>query len=235
MILIAIDGTGALGNSEYDQAMKNSFCNQIARSLGGQARYYRGPASFTIATILRVWGGTADVIRSRETKIFLTGYSRGAAAAIELAHYLRDMALDVEAMFLFDPVKREGGLPNAGTIPRNVKNCYKILRTLSGSKSVMDSVMKWDAEVWDIDPYQRRWMGNTGNVMESGRTHVEQAVINGSHGAAGGSPWYAHAPDRIATETAAAWMTAMLQRHGLSVSLRSDWVAQNKVDAAHRR
>ena len=94
--------------------------------------------------MLRVWGGVANVIASRETRIFLAGYSRGGAAVTEVAHYLRDMALDVEAMFLFDPVKREGGLPNAGTIPRNVKNCYKILRTLSGSKGIVDSVLKWD-------------------------------------------------------------------------------------------
>jgi pimeloyl-ACP methyl ester carboxylesterase len=235
MIMIVVDGTGPMFNATYDQAMKNSFCSQIARALGSQASYYRGPHSFTVATVLRVWGGVANVIASRETRIFLAGYSRGGAAVTEVAHYLRDMALDVEAMFLFDPVKREGGLPNAGTIPRNVKNCYKILRTLSGSKGIVDSVLKWDSQVWDVDPYQRRWMGNTANILESSMTHLEQAVVNGSHGAAGGAPWYEHEPDRIATDTAAKWMTAMMQRHGLGVTLRSDWVAQNKVNAASRR
>lgn len=234
MIMIVVDGTGPLSDVDYDEAMKNSFCNQIARSLGGQAVYYRGPASFTVATVLRVWGGAAHVLASGETRVFLAGYSRGGAAVTELAHYLRDVGLAVEAMFLFDPVKREGGLPNAGTVPRNVKNCYKVLRSLSGSKGIIDSVLKHDEVVWDIapDPVQRRWMGNTANVRESNKTHLEQTVVNGSHGAAGGVPFYVYQPDRIATEVAATWMTTMLQRHRLNVKLRSDWVAQNRVNTA---
>ena len=247
-ILIGIDGTGpngkwgpftipmesVLGNpfdcSVYDQAMKNSFVNQITRGMGGNARYYRGPASLTLNTITSTWGGLLQILKSGSTEIYLTGYSRGAAAVTELAHYLKDQTLTVEAMFLFDPVKRELSLPNAGTVPSNVKNCYTLLRSLSGAKGITDSLLKWDSKLSDADPYQRRWMGSTSNIFESPKTHRETAVVAGSHGALGGSPWYEYAPDEQATETAARWMTAFLQRHGLGVSLRSDWVSQNKVN-----
>jgi pimeloyl-ACP methyl ester carboxylesterase len=244
MILIAVDGTGpgfdldapfmnGSINQTYDQAMKNSFCNQMVRQLGGNAVYYRGPSSVTMLTVLRAWGGTAEVIRRGETKIFLAGYSRGAAAAVETAHYLRDIALDVEAMFLFDPVKREGSLPNAGTVPRNVRNCYIIRRSLEGSKGIIDSLKKWDSEVWDIDPYQRRWMGYTSNNIENKHaTRLEETVINGSHGSVGGSPWYEYWPDKAATEAAADWMTGKMKKHGVNVTLKSDWIAQNIVNYA---
>ncbi len=247
-ILIGVDGTGPNGkwgpfsiplesvfgnpfdNSVYDQAMKNSFVNQITRAMGSNARYHRGPASITINTVSQTWSGLVQVLKSEATEIYLTGYSRGAAAVTELAHYLKDQTLNVEAMFLFDPVKRELSLPNAGTVPGNVKNCYTLLRSLAGAKGITDSLRRWDSKLSDADPYQRRWMGTTSNIFQSANTHHEQAVVAGSHGALGGSPWYEYAPDELATDTAAKWMTGFLNKHGLPITLRSDWTAQNKVN-----
>lgn len=232
MIMIAVDGTGPLWNSTYDAAMKYSFCNQMRAQLPGQVHYYRGPASVTVATIGRTWAGVADVIKSGQRQIFLMGYSRGAAAVIELAHYLRDMGKPVEAMFVFDPVARDYCLPNAYTIPRNVGRCYKILRSLSNYKGTLDSMLKWDKQRWDIDPLERGWMGNCGTHLESNRTVLQQAPVAGSHGAAGGVPWPDHAPDRLATDTAAKWMTGMMQQHGIHATLTS-YFETMQIEAAN--
>jgi hypothetical protein len=221
MIMITVDGTGPLLNSSYDAAMKYSFCNQIKAQMHGAAHYYRGPAGVTVLTVGRTWAGLRDILKSGERQIFLSGYSRGGAAVVELAHYLRDMNMTVEAMFLFDPVRRDYCLPNAYTIPRNVGKCYKIMRSLTGYKGNVAAVLKWDKEIWGIDPYQRGWMGNCATHLESNRTVLQQAVVDGSHGSAGGAPWPNHAPDRIATDTAAKWMTAMMQMHGVNVTLKS--------------
>ncbi|WP_309643716.1 hypothetical protein [Phenylobacterium sp.] len=222
--MVVIDGTGVYNTAQYDSDMKNSFCVQIANGMGSKATYYRGPGGWGGTTILRTWAGVSDILSSDEKNVMITGYSRGAAAAIELAHYCRDMAITVEAMFLFDPVKRDLALPNADTIPHNVRNCYKVLRAPSKDSNAVSFMSP------NNDRYARGWMRNCGESVEDpSLTFVDTpCVISGSHGAAGGVPWGEYTPDKAATQMAADWMSTRLQKHGLKISLKNYWMAWHK-------
>ncbi len=60
--------------------------------------------------------------------IFLIGWSRGAAACIQVALDLKRAGFEkqIDAMFLFDPVDQDGSTGDfLNTIPSNVTNCYR--------------------------------------------------------------------------------------------------------------
>ena len=132
-------------------------------------------------------------------------------------------------MFLFDPVKRDMSLPNAGTIPRNVGACYQVLRESTGD-SMLASLSKVEAKLSDgADRYARGWFGNCGQMTENPNLVIEKGICNGSHGAAGGVPWGEYTPDAKATGQAASFMSAALQKHGLNIHLNNYWKAWHKT------
>jgi len=107
-----------------------------------------------------------------EQKIYLTGYSRGGAIVIEVAKLLQSRGLSVEAMFLFDAVKRSlgDGMGNTDVIPGNVRNCYHALRNIQQSGS-------------------RESFSHTGYLRDSRVAGPPNHYFFTTHGGMGGTPW----------------------------------------------
>src|SRR5690348_7855858 len=133
-MLAAIDGTGPYLDSSYTARMQNSFVHQISlRTQIANAVYYRGPdltGSSATGKLTRPIIIAAEVMRSvkaGDTTVFLTGYSRGGAMAINVASMLADWDIEVEAIFLFDAVDRSLEL-SASRIPDNVRYAYHAVR-----------------------------------------------------------------------------------------------------------
>jgi hypothetical protein len=102
--------------------------------------YVPGPAtvSWSLSGInIRTMSDQAtNVIRSNSGPIFLIGWSRGAAACIQVALDLKRSGFgrNVDAMFLFDPVDQDGSTADfLNTIPNNVTNCYRARATKKGA------------------------------------------------------------------------------------------------------
>lgn len=94
--------------------------------------YIPGPAtiswSLSSINIRRMADQAAQFIRGHSGPIFLIGWSRGAAACIQVALDLKrgSFSRNIEAMFLFDPVDQDGSTGDfLDTIPSNVANCYR--------------------------------------------------------------------------------------------------------------
>ncbi len=142
-----VDGTGDWDDDDYQQSMAHSFCVQIASSLGlhvgdkpienYNCRYERGPSFDGMRMIGRAERAADFLYKARTVKggskarLAVAGYSRGASAVIMAAERLakRTPAIDIDAMFLFDPVARHpywGGT----MIPANVKEVWKVHRLL---------------------------------------------------------------------------------------------------------
>lgn len=151
-IFCGIDGTGNLDLSPErrpaglavlsgsGRRRRSGFVKRIAR-MGFHARRYfpgtrdafTGESSTRIIDEARQWILETyhhPGIASTKRQIYLSGFSRGGAAAIVLAHQLRDFDIPVAGMFLFDAVDRSRSLPNAMTlsIPDNVGAAFHAIR-----------------------------------------------------------------------------------------------------------
>lgn len=132
-----VDGTGALNDDKYNREMANSFCSQIARSFGlagapsdilsnDTCMYQRGPSMEGITTNTKAERSRDYLLAGRKAgngtpnKLVLIGYSRGGAAAIRTAELLGRAGINVDAMFLFDPVARYIGRGGV-VVPSNVQ------------------------------------------------------------------------------------------------------------------
>jgi Uncharacterized alpha/beta hydrolase domain (DUF2235) len=109
------------------------------------------------------------VLQERQ-KIFLTGYSRGAAIVIATAMLLEARGISVEAMFLFDAVNCSTELSNTDIIPGNVRNCYHALRDIGRSGS-------------------RESFTHTGYRRASGVAGPANKYVVTTHGGIGGVLW----------------------------------------------
>ena len=68
-------------------------------------------------------------IRRPDSPLFLAGHSRGGAAVLFAARALKDEGVTVDAMFLFDAVRRViNSTTDAEVVPANVKRCYHAMR-----------------------------------------------------------------------------------------------------------
>jgi hypothetical protein len=237
-ILIGVDGTGATDDRAYARDMKDSFVNQIVRNSPipvANKKYHRGPdwtglgIKFTSASeglgtkLIRPTALRAEIkqLLGQQPKgkgpcrIFLTGYSRGAAVVINTAALLKQDGIDVEALFLFDAVQRSFQL-EAKLIPANVKHCYHAIR--------------------DPNTHSRDSFGNCGLSRADGRKLDGFEKFFTTHGGMGGTPWgqkgagkdgFIHEsfPDGATRVTPSAesqgmakvhtWMWAFLRHHGV--------------------
>jgi pimeloyl-ACP methyl ester carboxylesterase len=142
-MLAAIDGTGPYFDSSYDAKMKNSFVRRIAnQSQVPNTVYYRGPDTSGLSApgkLIPPITIAFDVVRAvaaGDTKVFLVGYSRGGAMAINVAAILAGQNIEVEGLFLFDAVDRSLELA-VSSIPRNVRHAYHATRMPSaGSRFI---------------------------------------------------------------------------------------------------
>jgi hypothetical protein len=170
-ILLGIDGTGPLANSEYRAVMRSSFVSYIVRSSPASCkRFMRGPAWDGLDMSILIAEGYAFVHLNRITHpqapVFLIGYSRGGAGVVAVATRLARDNVKVTGMVLFDAVDRALGA-TADEIPTNVERVVYARR--------------------DTNAFTRRSFGNCATRWHA-PTRCDMKVFRGTHGALGGVP-----------------------------------------------
>jgi hypothetical protein len=177
-IYVGIDGSGPGDNAEYRKEFEKSFVQGYYKSgLFQRAYYVRGPGMLGGETPALARGGLkwvqAKLAEAKNTnqkyRIFLSGYSRGGAAVTEIAYQLKQDAIRVHAMLLFDAVDRSE-LPNShvDVVPSNVAKCYHARR--------------------DPKAGSREMFGNCATTAEV-PGNLATKFFMCTHGAMGGTPW----------------------------------------------
>jgi hypothetical protein len=114
-MFICIDGSGPDDDGEYERAFRHSFLVQaLAASTQARKRWHRGPngqsghqIDLDLVTREAVELYHADRAADGDNaRVFLGGYSRGAAGMVHVAYRLREQGITVNGMFLFDAVDR---------------------------------------------------------------------------------------------------------------------------------
>lgn len=188
LIFAGVDGTGAgyFANDpdKYHPVYQNSHVSKLSRMAcwDPQGMYARGPGLFGLET-----GGLAATavaytmslwIQPGEHRVFLAGFSRGAAAVIEAARMLKQREVPVECLILFDPVDRShiGGVGGGRILPGpdtpivdTVRYCIKVIRHPAAAS--------------------RESFDNCGKAYQSSATIRQEMVIYATHGGVGGTPW----------------------------------------------
>lgn len=144
-VIYVIDGTGKTDDIEYRASFENSFCRQIFKNARGVKQYVRGPSaegSMTTAKAITCARFIADNAKGR--RIYLSGYSRGAAAVVIAARMLKTFTdASVDGLFLFDPVDMRMFDPiemitpalvdkivSSESVPDNVRKVFIVRRAL---------------------------------------------------------------------------------------------------------
>lgn len=109
MIVIGVDGTGPLGNGEYQKENLNSHVSQVIRASARRhkhVKYLRGPSLAGAETELlarEVFSYIAYfrkfAAQSPPEKICLVGHSRGGAAVIRAAQIIQRVGLPAAAQY----------------------------------------------------------------------------------------------------------------------------------------
>lgn len=172
-ILAAVDGTGPFSDQVYEEKFQSSHVSKLCKSNSFQKSFHRrGPSADGVKTDNKARELLTEILdfkacQTGDVDIFLTGYSRGGAAVIHLAHLLKEKGIPVRAMYLFDAVDRTLERFNT-TIPRNVEVCYHALR--------------------DPKANSRKWFDNCGTTTSVSTTRMLMKTFFGTHGAIGGLP-----------------------------------------------
>jgi hypothetical protein len=176
-----IDGTGPWSNATYEKDFASSHVHKLYQKWPwpSLAFYSRGPSLLGMETgtlALMAYYFVKDCIENKGAKgIFLAGYSRGGAAAIEAASYLDGFiwSTQVNCLILFDAVDRSttvGGTIFDTAIGNNVELCLHAMR--------------------DPKSESRESFDNCGQrVTDRGKTVLITRKFVGTHGAIGGTPW----------------------------------------------
>ena len=185
-ILAAVDGTGPYSDAEYQQNFATSFVRTMYSNWHTPHAYYdRGPGldgTSTGARAKAMAGRASDFYKSSlfgkttsvVPRIFLTGYSRGGAAALEAANTLTNMGIPVHALLLFDAVDRSITVSNT-TVPHGVRHCRHAIRS-SATNS-------------------RTTFGNVGRQRHASVDFPHDVSFHCTHGAMGGTPCSEAGPD----------------------------------------
>lgn len=162
-MIYLIDGSGTIFSGDYAIDLAGSHCRVLNHLNRAVSVYHIGPDTYNVArhtagiahnmfglVMQNEYGVDVRVARSVrlgsgaqpkpviEPRTFLVGYSRGGAAAIQVANLLAREGKPVEAMFLFDAVDRTLLLSDVDSIPANVKYCAHAVRN-EGALVVMES------------------------------------------------------------------------------------------------
>jgi len=230
-----VDGTGRWWNKDYEQDMAQSFCSQMRWSFRGNPNYRRGPSdegyrflekAVEAVHLLHVARGLGA------TRLFLAGYSRGAAVALEAAELLSLRGVQVDGLFLFDPVARVPTDPVTGvpitcvkSIPQNVRFSRAAHRSLDpGIVKKYEGVL--NDSLYNLKLPGLRRSGNpirpefgTFKVNPCGIGDHQTKTFKGSHGALGGVGWADVKPeDEACQQAVASWMNSAFS--SLSLSMR---------------
>lgn len=182
IIFGGVDGTGVWGNGEYDRTFENSNVKVLYNGwTHGPRKYERGPTTEdwrldrgTRVSAYRIYNHVVSNWKAYRTDqaVFLAGYSRGAAAVIEVAKWLKGDKIPVECLILFDPVDRTGqvGLPWENT------------RIADTVKKVIFAKRSPTADSREIT------MGNCGMKLWNGKPTPFKEFF-ATHGGLGGVPW----------------------------------------------
>ncbi len=132
-MLFGVDGTGDSDIATYDKETAKSHVRTICNETPQRKVYVRGPDWKGFGERMTKPEILAEQIRVElqmhpNEKLYLTGFSRGAAIVVNTAAILGDLGIPVEAMFLFDAVDRSIVIDRADVVPANVKNCYHAVR-----------------------------------------------------------------------------------------------------------
>lgn len=180
IIYAGIDGTSSEEDT-YKETFRNSFVNRLYRNelvSFSDTWYLRGPYTSGRDTAVRAeaaYSWVSERWKSGAAKaVFLAGYSRGGAAVIEVAKWLKERdGIPVECLILFDAVDRTDTLggwiwntPIASTVRRVVYPQRNVLLTQS-----------------------RLSFGNCGFMRESDATAFLHDKFFATHGGLGGVPW----------------------------------------------
>jgi len=163
----------------------------------GEKIYVPGPATISWGpspiNIRKMADKATAFIKGYDGQIFLIGWSRGAAACIQVALDLKRSGFErkIDAMFLFDPVDQDGSTGDfLDTIPNNVVNCYRA------------KALKKEG-VW------ARVFPTCGNLYEKGVNYVSRD-FNTSHGGIAGTEGMTSGDDGAGN-----WMWTNMARHGV--------------------
>lgn len=219
-----IDGTGVISNTQYQKDFKESHVSKLYRNWPWPelAFYSRGPSMLGLETGVlaqMAYGWCKNLFDKGKAKgIFLAGYSRGGAAAIEAANFLHGFFWNtqVNCLILFDAVDRStevGGLIFDTPVRGNVEICLHAMR-------------KPEAK-------SRESFGNCGQtISDSEKTLLVSKKFFCTHGGVGGTPWVGGKPGDFIDEEGVDGKTAITyeqdQRGAKEVW---DWI-KPKVDAA---
>ena len=140
-MLIALEGSAKTiegGKNETGGAYQNYYVQRTYRLAHDPKMYHRGPAAgsfgFSMINIRKMADAATAFIGANSGKVFLVGWSRGAAACIQAAHDLKKTGgKKIDAMFLFDPVDMDTSTDdNLNFIPDSVINVYHATATKKG-------------------------------------------------------------------------------------------------------
>jgi hypothetical protein len=218
--LAIIDGTGVWNDDEYDASMAHSFCSQLWKKppVNGQVMRWRGPWTDGMSTGskgLAAMKWLVDRKAAGTKRLFIAGYSRGATAAVVAAQNLAFKDIDVDGLFLFDPVDRS--LAMTFGIPKKVAFSRTAIRC--PTKAMIDKYE--DSIGWGENP-MRPSFGNLDVTAKGQGDHiVNNTDFPGSHGALGGVGWSHVKEDPACQEAVAGFMNKGFGKLGLPYQIAS--------------
>jgi pimeloyl-ACP methyl ester carboxylesterase len=183
-MLIALEGSSPTIRGENNYKY---YVWKVYRDTKQSPKIYKeGPAAVSWGpspiNIRKMANAATTFIRNNSGPIFLIGWSRGAAACIQVALDLDrgSYANKIEAMFLFDAVDQDGSTSDfLNYVPGNVKNCYHAIAT---KKSWVDRQL--------FPTCGKTWHGSVNMVAKNFNTsHGGIAGTGGDDGDAGSWEW----------------------------------------------
>ena len=193
-MLIAMEGSSMTtsGGNYYKYYVWNA--HQETRQ--NPRQYILGPATFSMTgspvNIRKMADQATTTIRQTSGSIFLVGWSRGAAACIQVALDLKrsNFNRNIDAMFLFDPVDQDTSTGDfLNVIPSNVANCYR-------------------AKATKKDAFWRNIFPPCGNRYEPGVNYVTRDFSTSHGGIAGADAKLGDAGSKV-------WMWGFMRQHGV--------------------
>lgn len=217
IIFAGIDGTSD-ETETYGTTFANSFISRLAKNKivnFSDTFYNRGPFMLgehtsAIARAAFTWV-TNKWKTGAASAVFLGGYSRGGAAVIEVAYWLKGVGIPVECLILFDAVDRS--VPEYGGVGKSISDSisemaasgmFNAQMVIGGNRFKKN--MEW-SEIWEnrgiasnvkmtIHPMRdvpssnsRLTFGNCGTIKENPGMPLLTQKFFVTHGGAGGVPW----------------------------------------------